>query len=126
MAHLPVAAEFYTIGYSGKDLNQFVALLRAVGVSTLIDIRNAPVSQYKPDFSKGNLQAHLAALGIKYVHRGDWGVPHEVRDRIVGGDSRDAIWDWYDTNVIPRISAGEFGELRRQTKPPLAFMCVRN
>ena len=122
--HLPVEADFYTIGYAGRDIDQFVALLQAVGVSTLIDIRHTPISQYKPDFSKGNLKTSLGAFGIEYVHRSDWGVPHEVRERTVRQDSRDAIWDWYDTNVVPRISNGEFGELRKRTKPPLAFMCV--
>ena len=122
--HLPVEADFYTIGYSGRDIEQFVGLLQAVGVSTLVDIRDTPVSQYKPDFSRENLKTRLNQNGIEYLHKAEWGVPHEVRSRSAGQDTRDAIWDWYDGNVVPGISNGEFAEFREQAKPPLAFMCV--
>ena len=124
LKHLPVKAGFYTIGYAGRDIDQFVAVLEAVDIATLVDIRHTPVSQYKPDFSKENLKARLSNHGIRYVHRSDWGVPLEVRARSVGQDSRDGIWEWYDDNVVPRISNGDFAELRKKTKPPLAFMCT--
>ena len=122
--HLPVKADFYTIGYAGKDAEQFLALLEAVGVSTLVDVRHTPLSHYKPDFNKEKLTTLLRQRGIDYIHKADWGVPPEVRSRSVGQDSREAIWDWYGSNVLPKISNGEFGELCRETKPPLAFMCA--
>ena len=124
MKHLPVEADFYTIGYAGRDIEQFVALLQAVGVSTLVDIRHTPVSQYKPDFSRENLKSSLSQNGIEYIHKAEWGVPHEIRSHSVGEDTRDAIWDWYDSNVVPSISNGAFAEFREYAKPPLAFMCV--
>ena len=124
LKHFVVEADFYTIGYAGKDIEQFVSILQAVNVSTLVDIRHTPVSQYKPDFSRENLRACLAEHGIEYVHKRDWGVPQEVRSRSVGQDSREAIWDWYDGNVIPRIRNGDFAEFRESVKPPVAFMCV--
>ena len=122
--HLPVEADFYTIGYAGRDIDQFIGLLQAVGVSTLVDIRHTPVSQYKPDFSRENLRTRLENEGIEYIHQAEWGVPQEVRARSVGQETRDAIWVWYDENVVPRISDGDFAEFREKAKPPLAFMCV--
>ena len=124
LKHLPVEADFYTIGYAGRDIEQFVALLQGVGVSTLVDIRHTPVSQYKPDFSRENLKSSLSQNGIEYIHKAEWGVPHEIRSHSVGEDTRDAIWDWYDSNVVPSISNGAFAEFREYAKPPLAFMCV--
>ena len=124
LIHLPVKADFYTIGYAGRNIDQFVALLQAVGVSTLVDIRHTPVSQYKPDFSKENLRSALNQNDIEYVHKAEWGVPSEIRSRSVGQDTRSAIWDWYDSNVVPNISNGDFTEFRETAKPPLAFMCV--
>ncbi len=121
--HLPVEADFYTIGYSGRDIQQFVGVLRAVGVSTLVDIRHAPVSQYKPDFSKENLKNCLAQNGIAYIHKAEWGVPREVRSLSVDQDSRDAIWDWYDLNVVPKLRDGELADIQESAKLPLAFMC---
>ena len=122
--HLPVKADFYTIGYAGRDIEQFVSLLQAVGVSTLVDIRENPVSQYKPDFSKENLRGSLAEHRIKYIHKAEWGVPLEIRSRSVEQKTRDSIWAWYDDNVISAINNGELSEFREQAEPPLAFMCV--
>ena len=122
--HLPVEADFYTIGYAGRDIDQFVGLLQAAGVSTLVDIRHTPVSQYKPDFSRENLRNRLENEGIEYIHKAEWGVPQEVRSRSVGQETRDTIWDWYDEYVVPRISEREFAEFRENAKPPLAFMCL--
>src|SRR4051812_21012603 len=66
------AADFYTIGYSGRSIEEFIGALIAlpVPVSTVIDVRQNPVSMYKPDFSKANLEAHLYRAGIKYLHEG--------------------------------------------------------
>ena len=121
--HLPVNADFYTIGYAGRDIDQFLGLLQAVGISTVVDIRYTALSQYKPDFSRENLRGFLYRNGIEYVHKAEWGVPREVRSHSVGQENRDSIWDWYDKNVIPGISNGEFTQFRERAKPPLAFMC---
>ena len=124
ITHLPVKADFYTIGHAGRDIQQFVDLLKAVGVSTVVDIRYTPASQYKPEFSKEKLNSILSQNGIEYIHKAEWGVPYEIRSRSVGQDTRDAIWEWYDSNVVPGISNSEFAEFRETAKPPLAFMCV--
>ena len=117
-------ADFYTIGYAGRDIEQFVALLQCAGVSTLVDIRHTPASQFKPDFNKEKLGGILSQNGIEYIHKAEWGVPREVRSRSVEQGTRSVIWDWYDSNVIPSISNGQFVEFRENVKPPLAFMCV--
>ena len=122
--HLPIEADFYTIGYAGRDIEQFLALLQAVNVSTLVDIRYTPVSQYKPAFSKENLKKRLSLNGIRYIHKSVWGVPQEIRSRSIGQDTRDAIWDWYDSNVVPKMNNGEFAKLRESVKSPIALMCV--
>ena len=81
LSHYGVKADFYTIGYAGRDIDQFIEILKAASISTIVDVRNAPVSQYKPDFSRENLKDHLERSGFQYVHRGDLGVPHEIRAR---------------------------------------------
>jgi hypothetical protein len=124
LKHYGVNADFYTTGYAGKDINQFIEILKAADISAVVDIRHTPVSQYKPDFSREKLKAHLENNGIEYIHKGDWGVPHEIRARAVGQETRDSIWDWYDQTVVPKISNGAFSKLRESVKLPVAFMCV--
>jgi hypothetical protein len=55
---------------------------------------------YRPEFSKGNLQAALHREGISYFHLREWGVPRDVRALAVESGSREAIWRWYDESVI--------------------------
>jgi len=78
LEHASLDADFYTIGYAGRELDEFVAILRAAAVTTLVDIRHSRVSPYNPEFSDGNLEGALEGDGIEYVHRPDLGVPHEL------------------------------------------------
>ena len=61
----------YTIGYGGREVDEFIATLRRYGIAFLIDVRSQPYSRYKPDFSKEQLEAHLQRAGIRYVFMGD-------------------------------------------------------
>ena len=124
LRHYKVHADFYTIHYAGRDIDYFVEILQAADVSTLVDIRQTPVSPYKPDFTRDNLKTHLEKAGLEYISKPEWGVPSEIRSNTVGQDTRDPIWDWYDDNVLPSLRSGGFSELRESAKPPLAFMCL--
>jgi hypothetical protein len=55
---------------------------------------------YRPELSKGNLQAALEREGIAYFHLREWGVPRDVRARAADSGTRDTIWRWYDESVI--------------------------
>ncbi|MBX6363849.1 MAG: DUF488 domain-containing protein [Gemmatimonadetes bacterium] len=61
-------ARVYTIGHSTRSIEDFVELLRAHGVDTLVDIRRYPGSRRQPQFGRETLPAALAAAGIGYVH----------------------------------------------------------
>jgi len=61
-------ATVYSIGHGSRDLESFVALLRAARIERLIDVRAVPRSRRHPQFGYGPLGARLAAEGIAY----DW------------------------------------------------------
>lgn len=61
----------FTVGYGARSLEDFLALLRANQIEFLIDVRSAPYSKFKPDFSKDLLEHHLQRAGIRYVFMGD-------------------------------------------------------
>ena len=60
----------YTIGYGSRSLEAFTAVLQQHQIAYLIDIRSAPYSRHKPEFSKDTLQSALAAYEIRYVFMG--------------------------------------------------------
>lgn len=61
----------FTIGYGARTLEELIAALKANRIEYLIDVRTAPYSKFKPDFSKDLLQYHIERAGIRYLFMGD-------------------------------------------------------
>lgn len=61
----------YTIGYGERTLAALLAVLERYQIEYLVDVRTAPYSRYKPEFSKAELSAALRQHGFKYVFMGD-------------------------------------------------------
>ena len=49
----------FTIGHSTRTLDEFVALLKAYGVTLVVDVRTVPRSRHNPQFNKETLPASL-------------------------------------------------------------------
>lgn len=60
----------YTIGYGKRELDELIAVLKVHGIDFLVDVRSAPYSKFKPEFSKDALAAALKLQGIRYVFMG--------------------------------------------------------
>jgi uncharacterized protein (DUF488 family) len=69
----------FTIGYGARSIRDFIAALKLNHVEFLIDVRTAPYSKFKPEFSKEMLQYEVERAGIRYVFMGDTlgGQPHD-------------------------------------------------
>lgn len=91
----------FTIGYEKARLADVVAMLAEVGVETLIDVRDRPISR-RPGFSKRQLAAALEEAGIRYVGLKALGTPPEGRE---AGRRRD--WDRFWHIVGERLSNAE-------------------
>jgi uncharacterized protein (DUF488 family) len=59
-----------TIGYGSRTIEEFVGLLKKHGVECLVDVRTAPYSRFKPEFSREALAATVEAAGIRYLFGG--------------------------------------------------------
>jgi uncharacterized protein (DUF488 family) len=122
--HCVSQPDFYTIGYSGKKISDFIDIIKNAGVATLVDVRFSPVSRFKPEFSKNNLKRLLEANGIQYIHRPEWGVPREIRAFSIDKGTRDDIWAWYDSYILPNIVRRNLDEFFNSMEHPIALMCV--
>jgi uncharacterized protein (DUF488 family) len=58
----------WTIGHGTRPVDEFVSVLRDVGVGTLIDVRRFPGSRHNPQFNEPALRAVLEENGIAYRH----------------------------------------------------------
>jgi uncharacterized protein (DUF488 family) len=122
-ARSPERADFFTVGYEGRSTQDLFDALLGAGVQCVIDIRYNPVSMYRPDLSKGNLQRALNKAGLSYFHLREWGVPRDVCAKATETGTRETIWQWYDQCVI----APHFGRnLHRVLNLgyPIAMLCM--
>jgi uncharacterized protein (DUF488 family) len=76
----PAVPIIFSIGYEGKTLEAFIALLKGAGVERLIDVRDAPYSR-KIGFSKAPLEQALKAASIEYIGIPELGTAKAVRDK---------------------------------------------
>jgi uncharacterized protein (DUF488 family) len=84
------APALFSVGYEGRDLDEFVRLLRAHGVTVLLDVRLNAISR-KPGFSKSRLTAALADAGIGYRHARALGNPKDNREPFHSPDRRPGL-----------------------------------
>jgi len=63
-----VSSVIYTIGHSTRTLDEFLILLRQVGITLLVDVRSIPRSRAVPQFNVDTLPDSLERAGIGYRH----------------------------------------------------------
>jgi uncharacterized protein (DUF488 family) len=110
----------FTIGYGARGLDEFIAVLKTNRIDYLIDVRTAPYSKFKPEFSKEVLQIRLEQAGIRYLFMGD----------TLGGQPRDPEChtdgkvDYDKVRAQPFFQAGIL-RLRKASEQPrrAALMC---
>jgi len=100
MAAAPIA---YTIGYEGRELEEFVARLREQQVEVLIDIREKPASR-KPGFSKTPLREALEDVGIEYLHVKALGSPSTIRYEYKRGGDKETFFKAYRAYLRTQVA----------------------
>lgn len=76
-----------TIGHSTREIQLFLQLLQAHGVTRLVDVRTIPRSRHNPQFNKETLPAALRSSGISYQHVAGLGGLRHARP-----DSPNSAW----------------------------------
>lgn len=117
-------ADFFTIGYTGRKIEQIIITLLNNYVRTLVDIRYNPVSMYRPELSKANLGRLLSEHGIGYAHVPQLGVPRDIRAKAIETGTRQVIWDWYDKFVVRSYVHGNLHHFLNGFEHPVALMCT--
>ncbi len=114
----------YTIGHSTRSLDELVALLDAVGVSVLADIRTIPRSRHNPQFNREALRAALRSRHLRYVHLAALGgLRHGRPDSPNTGWRNTSFRGFADYMLTEEFEAG-LGELQALTENRVALMCA--
>ncbi|MFA6290299.1 MAG: DUF488 domain-containing protein [Victivallales bacterium] len=68
-----------TIGHSTRSIGDFISLLKAHGITCIVDVRTVPRSRFNPQFNKDTVPESLEENGIGYVHMpGLGGLRHAI------------------------------------------------
>jgi len=114
-----------TIGHSTRPLDEFIALLKAHGVTLVVDVRTIPRSRHNPQFNKDSLPDSLKKASVGYVHMpGLGGLRHAKRDSLNAGWRNASFRGYADYMQTP-----EFGEqieelIQLAKEHQVAIMCA--
>ena len=116
----------YTIGHSTRAESEFIGLLKAHGIKTLVDIRAFPMSRRLPHFNRKALEKSSAAENIEYLWMKDLGgrrtKQHEQSPNVALRNS--SFRNYADYMLTPEFKAAA-GELEKIAATcPTAIMCA--
>ena len=119
------ALTIWTIGHSTRSIEDFIALLKAHNIESLVDVRHYPGSRRNPQFNKELFAESLAKVGLEYRHLLKLGGRRRTRP-----DSHNTAWrndafrgyaDYMETKTFVEGIASLF-DLARNKR--VAIMCA--
>ncbi len=117
--------QLYTIGHSTRTLDELTALLRAVDVSVLADIRSIPRSRHNPQFNADSLVLSLRARGLRYTHLPELGgLRHAHKDSHNGAWRNASFRGFADYMQTEGFESGLSRLRKLATKGTVALMCA--
>ena len=113
----------FTIGYQEAVPEAVLGTLTTAGVSLLVDVRAVAASR-RPGFSKRQLAAGVAAVGIDYLHLRGLGTPPDGRLAARSGRYAD-MRRIFEAHLASEIATAEMDELARLVEAgrPLCLLC---
>src|ERR1043166_2136277 len=117
----------FTIGHSNRPLTELIDLLKAHGVTRLVDIRTVPRSRHNAQFNREALPGPLAAAGIEYSHMpGLGGLRHPRKDSRNTGWRNLSFRGYADYMETPEFAENLDALMRVEDLGRLAIMCAES
>jgi uncharacterized protein (DUF488 family) len=114
-----------TVGHSTRSLPEFLGLLKAHGVSRVVDVRTIPRSRHNPQFNRETLPAALEAAGLGYVHlKGLGGLRHPRPDSPNLGWRTAGFRGFADYMLTPEFAKQLQALVELAGRERLAVMCA--
>ena len=113
----------FTIGYQESTPDAVIGTLAAAGVTLLVDVRAVAASR-RPGFSKRQLAASVATVGIDYLHLRGLGTPPDGRLAARSGRYAD-LRRIFEAHLVTEGAAAELDELARLVEGgrPVCLLC---
>lgn len=114
----------FAVGHSTRPIEDFIAMLKAHGVTLVADVRTVPQSRFNPQFGREALSKSLARAGLEYVHMKELGGLRRPRP-----DSKNTVWrnsgfrGYADYMETPEFERGLDALVDRARADTVAFLC---
>lgn len=105
--------EIYTIGFSKKNLREFIRRIQSAGVKRVLDIRLNNTSQLAGYSKKDDLEYILELVNIQYQHLPAIAPPEELMKSFKGGE---ITWKQYEEIYNKMLAENNPGDLFSQWK----------
>ncbi|SYZ74366.1 conserved hypothetical protein [Candidatus Zixiibacteriota bacterium] len=96
--------QLFTVGYEGRQIDEFISYLKQFNVDKLIDIREIPLSR-KRGFSKTSLRIRLEQENIEYIHIKALGSPSSIRNQLRFDWNYDNFFKSYDEHLSNNMNS---------------------
>ena len=114
-----------TGGHSTRSIEEFIDLLRAHKVISVVDVRTVPRSRHNPQFNRDVLAESLAASGIAYQHMPGLGGLRHAKPESPNQGWRNSSFRGYADYVQTAEFAENLQELMALAgKERIAIMCA--
>jgi len=115
----------FTVGHSTRPLEEFIALLEAHSVASLVDVRTVPRSRRNPQFNRDTLPEALRAAGIGYEHVAGLGGFRRTHPESQNAGWRNLSFRGYaDYMQTPEFAANLAALLEQAKRERVALMCA--
>jgi uncharacterized protein (DUF488 family) len=115
----------YSIGHSTRPLDEFLGLLRAHGVTHVVDTRTVPRSRRNPQYNREALPEALRPAGIGYAHVPGLGGLRRPRRDSVNTAWRNAGFRGYaDYMQTPEFAESLQALIALAARAQVAVMCA--
>ena len=116
----------YTIGHSTRTFEEFLEVLRAQAIRTVVDIRSFPRSRRLPHFNRESLLTALPDAGIAYIWRQALGGRRQKirEDSPHLAISSDSFRNYADYMLTPEFEDAVAGLLQLADQSRTAYMCA--
>jgi uncharacterized protein (DUF488 family) len=115
----------WSVGHGARPIDELLAMIEAVGIRTLVDVRSFPGSRRHPQFGANELAAALQTRGITYAHLRGLGGRREPRRDSPHRALRVAAFRGYADHMDGTEFATDYGRLIALAgASPTAFMCA--
>jgi uncharacterized protein (DUF488 family) len=119
-------ATLFSVGHSTRTLEEFIDVLKAHAIETLVDIRSFPMSRRLPHFNQEALEKSLTAANIRYVWmKGLGGRRKKIRDDSPNLALRNQSFRNYaDYMLTPEFQAAIHELISLAEHSRTAYMCA--